>query len=147
MIFFVPDKKSDDTQLLAIAAYLEHTHNIPKSQIKKDWYVLINPKRHNIFGITQRVVPKLVQIDTIIHNPDIIILDKHYKLAHIIELDGYSHKTQQGLQKTAKRNQHYTQSKIPFTVLDVEDLKRIGKSWFEYIDEALHETLDLIQNG
>ncbi len=78
MLPFGESKKSDDSQLLAITAYLQHTHNIPKDQIKKDWYVLINPKKYYIFGVMQFVVPKLVQINTIIHNPDIMILDGHY---------------------------------------------------------------------
>lgn len=146
MLPFEQNKKSDHFQLLAITAYLQHTHMIPEKQIKHDWFVLINPKKYDVFGITQFVVPKLVKINTIIHNPDIMILDRHYKLKHIIELDGYSHKTESGLKKTARRNQNYTQSKISFTVLDIDTLRRTKKNWFDYIDESLHQLkiLDLI---
>lgn len=132
-------KKADDVQLMAISAYLEHTCGIPEKRIKKDWFVLINPTTGKIFGLTEAVLPKMVKPNTVIHNPDIMILDEKYKLLCIIELDGYSHRVGDGVERTAKRNRHYARTGMPFVVIDIAEFADARKNWFEFIDESLSD--------
>ena len=74
---------------------------------------------------------------TVQHHPDIMVRGKHGSLKYVIELDGSIHHTKPGAKRTAKRNADYKLAKMPFITIDIQDLKTLKASWFDYLDEEV----------
>ena len=134
--------KTDDAQLGAIIAYLRDTKKIPITQIKKDYFILISKWDYAVSG-PYRYLTKQQTEGNIIHRPDIIIQIHPHKttaISVIIELDGSFHNSGPGgPKKTRLRNEHYTEAKIPFIVINILDLRFLKKNWFEFLDEELEK--------
>ena len=135
------DGKTDDVQLHALIGYLKATHQIPNNRLKKDWFIRFDPADYRTLSITDFVSNQQMtrRPPAVIHRPDIMILDKklNIKPMVIIELDGGVHHTAPGTKKTAKRNKNYSYAEIPLIVIDIMDLKELGLTWFEYLDQEL----------
>ena len=131
-----PSGDADSIQLHALVAYLIHTHNIPQTQIIKEPFVLLSRQNYSVVGI----YPCLTEsdlVDTISHQPDIVVCDRHKRIKYIIELDGAIHHTRPGAKRTAKRNNDYKNAKIPFIVIDILGFRKVEQNWFEFLDNEL----------
>ena len=128
--------ETDDAQLHSLIAHLSGVHNIPGEQIFKEHFILISRWDYSVIGVYK----ELAQSDlkgTVQHHPDIIVRDRHGSLKYVIELDGSIHHTKPGAKKTAKRNANYKLANMPFIAIDILDLKALGVSWFDYLDEEM----------
>ena len=128
--------ETDDTDLLGLMSHLANRHGIPRTQMMKEPVMLLlkwDYSLHGLFWDVQKSDLKgMVQ-----HKPDIVVCDIMGKAKYIIELDGSIHHTKPGAKKTAKRNANYRLAKIPFIVIDIMDLKSLGMSWLDHLDEEM----------
>ena len=124
--------KSDDSELIDLARWLRETYGMHRFDIWRDYFLLIDPAEES----TYRIKHTLSQGDVekyIVHRPDIILTPGNRKII-IIEIDGSIHHWKHIKKKTAKRNGHYTDYKIPHIIIDkmeldgmpVEEAIRIG---------------------
>ena len=70
------------------------------------------------------------------HHPDIMVLDKHFKLVLIIEIDGSAHDDRPGRRKTYKRDKDYEE-------MGIERFIKINKGeesdWHQALIDSLLE--------
>ena len=132
------NNSGDATQIDALAAYIEHSCNIPKFRIKKEHYILLERRRYTLLGVYTKI-GAVIFSRTIIHRPDILILDpKLSKIRLLIELDGSSHDhIKKNRRKTRTRNTNYHHARIPYFVINIKKYREEHKSWFDAIDRCL----------
>lgn len=127
---------TDSAQLDAIMAYLIHTHNIPKSRIRKDPYVLFD-ESYRVLGLFRTISDNMLA-GTITHRPDIVVLDGFNRISCMIELDGSVH-TQftNARRRTRRRNRNYSLAGIPYCVINIRSLAAENTTWFEHLDRFM----------
>ena len=128
--------ETDDADLLGLIAHLKNVHRIPRTQIIKEPIILLSKWDYGMQGM-RRDLAKSELRGTVQHKPDIVVCDTHGLARYVIELDGSIHHTKPGAKKTAKRNADYKLANLPFIVIDIMDLKELGISWFDHLDEEM----------
>ena len=129
------DGKTDEENLTITVKILLDL-GVPRHQIKRDWYILID---RNTYSVTCH---ESLNVDPdglkryIIHHPDILIMCDN-ALKCIIEIDGSIHDTGPGRRKTEKRDRNYTDASIPHISLNMADLAELGDTWAAYLRAAL----------
>ena len=128
--------ETDDVDLLKLMAHLTGRHGIPRTQMLKEPIILLSKWDYGLRKVCWDL-EKSELSGMVPHKPDIVVRDAHGHAAFFIELDGSIHHTKPGAKKTAKRNADYKLANIPFIVIDVGDLKILGVSWFDHLDEEM----------
>ena len=128
--------ETDDAQLHSLMSHIKGAHGIPGNQILKEHFILISKWDYSVISVYRNLAKPDLK-GTVQHHPDIMVRDKHGRLKYVIERDGSIHHTKPGAKKTAKRNAHYRLAKMPFITIDIQDLKAMGVSWFDYLDEEM----------
>ena len=136
------DGKPDEEQLQQVVRHLISKHKVAPSQIKKDAFLTFD-ENYKLLVMSSFLTEEQAHNAVYIHHPDIVIFDVR-KIKLIIEVDGSIHKSKSGIKRTEKRNFNYDESKIPYIILDLEDLEYSGIDWLDHLDQQLDF---LVKNG
>ena len=136
--------ETDDADLLGLIEHLKNVHHIPRTKIIKEPIMLLSKWDYSLQGM-YRDLAKQELNGTVQHKPDIVVCDRHGLARYIIELDGSIHHTKPGAKKTAKRNANYKLANLPFIVIDIVDLKELGVSWIDHLDEEMKQMPKVVE--
>lgn len=128
--------ETDDADLLDIIAHLVNRHGIQRTQILKEPIMLLSKWNYKLSKICW-CLEKSELNGMVPHKPDIVVRNFGGAVAFLVELDGSIHHTKPGAKKTAKRNADYRLANIPFIVIDIQDLKFLGISWYDHLDKEM----------
>ena len=117
--------KSDDQQLIELCGWIQRYYDIPDHRILRDHFLLLPRDGTRLYKIKESVTQEEAE-KYIIHRPDILITDGDIEIIVLIEIDGSIHHWKHVKRKTAKRNQHYQDYKIPNIIIDTQDLKSVN---------------------
>ena len=133
--------KTDDEELIDLTKWIAQNFKICPTHIWRDHLLLIDRTDGRHWVLDHLDTPEPPE-GCIMHRPDIIIQTTEFvKDILIIEVDGSIHQWKHVKRKTAKRNLHYADYKIPHIILDKADLKSINLTVKEALDVELPKYL------
>ena len=132
--------KTDDAELIDLCKWIRETFGLKRAGIWRDYFLLID-QRTGSFKVREFVSESDAK-SRIIHRPDITLKLGDIEDIVVIEVDGSIHNWKHVKKKTAKRNQHYQDYKIPHIILDKADLKSINLTVKEALKIQLPPFLD-----
>ena len=132
--------KTDDAELIDLCKWIRTTFGLKRAGIWRDHFLLIN--QHTGSFKVREFLSEADAKSRIIHRPDIILKLGDIEDIVVIEVDGSIHNWKHVKKKTAKRNQHYQDYKIPHIILDKADLKSINLTVKEALKIQLPPFLD-----
>ena len=127
--------KTDDAELIELCTWIRERFKLEHAGIWRDHFLLINP--HTGSFKVREFLSEADAKSRIIHRPDIILKLGDDNDIIVIEVDGSIHQWKHVKKKTARRNQHYQDYKIPRIILDKSDLKSINMTIKEMLDIEL----------
>ena len=133
------DKRySDSNGIFAIVKHLRKYYGIRMGQIRQECTVEFAYRGRKIHGEHMDLIDISALSKTrLIHTPDIVVTDQDGEPELIIELDGNIHESRNVIARDSRRNRHYTDSGVPFIVINTARLRHSRKNTFAYLDEEM----------
>ena len=133
------DKRySDSDDIFAIVKHLRKYYSIRMSQIRQECAVEFAYHGRKIHGEHMDLIDISALSKTrLIHTPDIVVTDQDGEPELIIELDGNIHESRNVMARDSRRNRHYTDSGVPFIIINTARLRHSRKNTFAYLDEEM----------
>lgn len=129
--------QSDLAQLVSLKTFLKQRFDM---RFDREWYVGFDKEYGHLCRISESVGKRELERFKW-KNPDLLCVHKQYGII-IVELDGAVHDRK--VQKTIERNELFRGAGIKLIVLNIADIKELGKS----IKDVLEcEMLNLIGSG
>ena len=134
--------KTDDAELIDLCKWIREKLQLEHFGIWRDHFLLID-QRTGSFKVREFVSESDAK-SRIIHRPDIILKLLDAEDIVVIEVDGSIHGWKHVKKKTAKRNQHYQDYKIPHIIADKADLKSVNMTVKDLLEIEIPKHLERV---